>query len=164
MHLDHRLLWDTSHVKTMLRTCSLSEGGVFAYFLAIMTFDWLQFTVIRTSPSPGISNWALVDAWFTFLLTIAGLGYLFICNGGTSGRDFLYRYFPLSVVVGWKFVAAMFLALWLFDAVFPNASHAQAGWCSAAILAVINMLMLFRIGRHIKAVAHAGDISHSPLE
>jgi hypothetical protein len=51
------------------------------------------------------------DACLAFAITIAALVYLCLCNGGTRGAHFLYRYFPLSVVVGWKVVVASLVAL-----------------------------------------------------
>ena len=52
MPLNHRDLWDTRHVKSELAARAMPEGKVFLYFLAITTFDWLQFTAFRIRPNP----------------------------------------------------------------------------------------------------------------
>lgn len=82
MQLNHRDLWDTKHLKAELAAHVMSEGKVFAYFFAIMSFDWLQFTAIRLSAvfAP-ISEWDRADALITFVGTILGLAFLFWCNG-----------------------------------------------------------------------------------
>jgi hypothetical protein len=156
MPLNHRDLWDTKHVKSELAARAISEGKVFLYFFAIMGFDWLQFTAIRLSAVSGvIADWARMDAWSTFCLTVIGLVFLFVCNGGTLGRDFLYRYFPLSFVVGWKFMVCASMALWAIGLVLRGQPAAVVGWTSTATLAIINIAMFLRIDAHLREVARA---------
>ncbi len=70
--------------------------------------------------------------------------FLFFCNGGPEGRDFLYRYFPLSVVVGWKFVVLMTAVVALGQ---------LEGWGETAVMVAINAVMFVRIGQHLRALA-----------
>jgi len=153
MSVVHRYLWSTPFVLQLLRAGSLSEAATFKYFLAIMTFDWLQFTLIATTPTPIISLWSATSSWVSFAVTVLGLLYLYRKNGGGSGKQFLYRYFPLSVTVGWKFVAAMFLALWLIPTVLAGRSDAVLGWSATVALALINLVMFWRIGTHLATLA-----------
>lgn len=156
LRLTHHDLWDTKHVKSELATHALSEGKAFAYFLAVLGFDWVQFTVIRLSPPSGLINdWERADALFTLVLTIVGLVFLFLCNGGIRGKDFLYRYFPLSFVVGWKFMMFVYAALWCIGLVMQNAPIPIVSWTSTATLAAFNIAMFVRIGFHIREVARA---------
>lgn len=130
----------------------MSEGKTFLYFLAITSFDWLQFTGFRLSHSSNPSAWEHFDAWFAFAITLAALVYLFFCNGGARGAHFLSRYFPLSVVVGWKFVAASFIVLPTVKAVLSEYSQSVVGWSLSATLAALNVLMFLRIGYHLKGL------------
>jgi len=138
----------------------MSEWKTFLYFLALTTFDWLQFTTLRTAQyeerPPYLSSF---DAWFAFGITILGLVFLFACNGGPQGRDFLYRYFPLSVVVGWKFVAVALVASWVGSIALQNSPDSVRGWASSAILVAINVAMFLRIGFHLNHLArqHEAD-------
>lgn len=69
MALNHRDLWDTRYVKSELATRAVSEAKVFLYFLAITTFDWLQFTACRNTSHDGV--WSLSDAWAMRLCSYA---------------------------------------------------------------------------------------------
>lgn len=156
MSFNHRDLWSSAHARKQLASGPMSEGKTFLYFLAITAFDWLQFTAFRlTQRAEPIPGWGYFDAWFALAITLAGLAYLFLCNGGLRGRYFLYRYFPLSVVVGWKFVAAAFVVLPAVTTALAGASPNVAGWSLSAVLAALNVAMFLRIGYHLKALARA---------
>ena len=154
MALSHRDLWDTRHVKSELAIRALPEAKVFLYFLAITTFDWLQFTAFRIRPNPEpLSLAAAFDAWFGLGITVVGVVYLFLCNGGGQGKDFLYRYFPLAVVVGWKFVAAMVFASLALRHVLAGQPENVTRWSLVALGCLGNALMFLRIGQHLKALS-----------
>lgn len=163
MRLNHRDLWDTTHLKSELAANAISEGKLFLYFFAIIGFDWLQFTAIRLSSRSGIlADWQRVDAWFTLCLTAIGLVFLFVCNGGIHGKDFLRRYFPLSFIVGWKFMVCASIALWAMGLVLESEPASVVGWASTATLAVINIAMFLRIGFHLREVARASNAQQWP--
>ena len=153
MALSHRDFWDTRHVTAELATRAVSETKIFLYFLAITTFDWLQFTAFRIRPNAEpLSLQAEFEAWFGLGITVVGVVFLFLCNGGGRGKDFLYRYFPLAVVVGWKFVAAMVVAAWALKQVLAGQPEHVARWSVVALGCVGNALMFLRIGQHLKAL------------
>lgn len=153
MSVDHRYLWSTPFVCEHLRTSGLSEAAAFRYFLAIMVFDWLQLTAIATTPTPIISSWSITGSWITFAITVAGLMYLHVRNDGSKGKQFLHRYFPLSVTVGWKFVAAMLVATWFCEYALASESLEVRGWSTTGVLAVLNVAMFWRIGEHLASLA-----------
>lgn len=155
MSFDHRYLWSTSFIRDRLRTDQLSEAASFGYFLTIMTFDWLQFTLIATTPTPNIKPWSVASAWATFAVTVLGLLYLYFKNGGGAGKHFLRRYFPVSVTVGWKFVAASIAALFLLPVALGGTSIEALGWSTTAALAAVNVVMFWRIGFHLESLARA---------
>lgn len=153
MTLQHRDLWDTRHVKRELIANTISERKAFIYFFAIMMFDWFQLTSFRLSPSAGISSWARADALITLAVTAAGLLFLYQCNGGKYGRDFMYRYFALSVVVGWKFALLAYVLLWTCSYLLRGSPGAHVGWTMVAVLCVCNLAMFGRIGAHLRTLA-----------
>jgi len=119
-----------------------------------MVFDWLQFTFIATTPTPRISQWSMVGSWATFAVTVLGLLYLYRKYGGCTGKQFLRRYFPLSFTLGWKFLVAMVVVLWLIPVVLTGQSNKTLGWSTIVSLAVINILMFWRIGVHLKSLSN----------
>ena len=132
----------------------MPEGKVFLYFLAITTFDWLQLTAFRLRPNPEpLSPAAQFDAWFGLGITVVGVVFLFHCNGGGRGKDFLYRYFPLSVVVGWKFVLVMVVASWALSRALAEQPENVTRWSLVALGVLGNALMFLRIGQHLKALS-----------
>lgn len=136
-----------------LRADGLSEAATFRYFLAIMVFDWLQLTAIATTPTPIISPWSFTGSWITFAITVAGLMYLYVRNDGRKGKQFLHRYFPLSVTVGWKFVVAMFAIMWLVEHALTGSNQEILGWSTTGVLALLNVAMFWRIGKHLATLA-----------
>jgi hypothetical protein len=131
----------------------MSEAASFSYFLAIMTFDWLQFTVIATTPTPSISPWSSAGSWTTFAVTVVGLLYLYLKNSGGAGEQFLRRYFPLSVTVGWKFVLVMLIAYWVVPFALSSRGEVFTGWAGTVVFGVINLAMFWRIGYHLRLLA-----------
>lgn len=153
MSLDLRYAWSSRFVREKLRVGALSEGGSFWYFWVIMVFDWLQLTLIATTPTVGIEAWSATSSWATFAITAIGLLYLYHMNGGRNGRHFLHRYFPLSVTVGWKFVLVMVIAAWVVPLALSSRGEAFTGWAATLTLGVINLAMFWRIGCHLRLLA-----------
>jgi hypothetical protein len=92
---------------------------------------------------------------FAFAITLGGVVYLFLCNGQLRGVYFLYRYFPVSVVVGWKFVAASLIVIPALRTSLTGASPSLVGWSLSLALAALNLAMFLRIGHHFKDLRRA---------
>jgi len=156
MYISHRDIWDTQYVKLQLTSGTMPEWKVFLYFLAITIFDWVQFTSFRlttgTSPVP---YHVLFEAWVLLVITIVGVVFLFFCNGGAQGVDFLRRYFPLSIVVGIKFVLVSSLIFGLHGVLFVGANPGVLEWSSIGLLVTINIAMFGRIGFHFRQLSTA---------
>jgi len=156
MPLNHRDLWDTRYVKSQLAARAMPEWKTFLYFLALTTFDWLQFTAVRIMPAQGpVPASFRFEAWFGLGITVVALVYLFFRNGGARGRDFLYRYFPLAVLVGWKVVVVIVAALWAARLVLEGQPESVTRWSAVAIACLLNVFMFLRIGHHLKELCNA---------
>jgi hypothetical protein len=153
MRFDFRGLWSTRFVAARLVRGELSDAAAFRYFLAVMAFDWLQFTLIAVTPAADVPLPARVNAWLTFAVTVLGLVVLHACNGGAAGRDFFKRYFALSVTVGWKFVAAMLAANALLGWVPWPAGLPQRAWVCVACMALLNLGLFGRMGVVLRGLA-----------
>ncbi|HEY3068268.1 MAG TPA: hypothetical protein VGL09_20960 [Methylomirabilota bacterium] len=68
-------------MKAELASRAMPEWKAFLYFLAITTFDWLQFTSFRVFPeTPPLMASSQFDAWFGLGITVVGVIFLFVCN------------------------------------------------------------------------------------
>jgi hypothetical protein len=156
MPIDYRLIWSTRHVKRKLIERNISDRATFCYFFAIIAFDWLQFSIGSSVPALSLSPWALAGTWLSFATTVGGLLYLFSCNGN-RGEQFLPRYLPLSVTVGWKFAIASLVLATVIDMTLGVYGRAVAGWANTGVLTVLNLTMFWRIGEHLRDLSRAGD-------
>lgn len=154
--INHRYLWDTRFVLSELKDNHLSEAAIFRYFLVLMGFDWLQFTMIATADTSNIASWSVANAWITFGLTIIGLVFLYTRNGGREGQYFLQRYFSLSIVVGWKFLMATLCSDFAMAYVLAEASANIKGWGTTIVYAIWNAAMFLRLGKHIVHLSQHG--------
>jgi hypothetical protein len=152
MSLNHRYLWSTTFLKEQLRYRTLSEAAYFWYFIAVMAFDWIQFTLIAITPTPQISLSSIVSSWATFTITVLGLIYLYQKNGSDKGNQFFQRYFSLSVTVGWKFFITTYFISWFFQSVLNTTTTEILAWFQTVTLALLNMAMLWRIGFHLSSL------------
>jgi hypothetical protein len=153
MHFEHRYLWSTRFVSARLAKGTLSDATLFRYFLAVMAFDWLQFTLIAVTPTAQLSLAGRANAWLTFAVTVLGLVHLYRRNGGAAGRDFLQRYFALSVTVGWKFVVVMLAFGALRDWLLRDAAAPAQAWIAVATMALLNAALFARLGILMRRLA-----------
>jgi hypothetical protein len=158
MRFDLRYLWSTRFVAARLARGELSDVAAFRYFLAVMVFDWLQFTLIAVTPAVEVPLPARVHAWLTFVFTVLGLVVLHACNGGEAGRDFCKCYFALSVTVGWKFIAAMLAADALLGWAPWPAGWPQRAWLSVGSMALLNLGLFGRMGVVLSRLAHRSAV------
>jgi hypothetical protein len=69
-----RDLWDTAHLVARLAERQLGETESFAWFLILMAFDWLQFTAIRVTTRPVVSEWVTCLGFFEPFISGGRLG------------------------------------------------------------------------------------------
>jgi hypothetical protein len=159
MPISYKDIWDTAHVKQQLRSETMPEWKIFIYFLAITVFDWVQFTTFRLAPTPDpVPNHVQVEAWVSLAITAIGIIYLYLCNGGIRGRNFLQRYFSLSVVVGIKFVLISIVLYWFHGLVVEDMHPDFQIWSSTTILIAINIAMFARTGIHLRGIVYSEPV------
>lgn len=161
LQFGHRDLWDTRHIRKRLVARQVSERQAFAYFLAVLVFDWLQHTAARLFPAIlPVPDWEVASTLLTLALSVGGPLFLFWCNGGGVGQDFLRRYFVLSFVVGWKFAVASLLLSSCLPLMAAEVPPASLGWGATALLACLNVAMFLCMGWHLREMAAARPLLH----
>lgn len=125
----------------------MPEHISFMQFFIIMSFDWLQFTIIAINGNK-VTDISILNSMATFFITIFGILYLYICNNGKNGTWFLQKFFALSVSVGWKFVVVSFVGSYILG-VFIASNNIEI--VQSAFILLLNILMFLFIGKAIKA-------------
>lgn len=161
-------LWDIKSLKKKLVARSLTEAQVFAYFFAVLTLDTLvyQLSTVFSGPEPA-EIWDYVDYAVSVIFTIGGTLVVYQANGGSSGRQFLLRYFPLMWVLTIRFlvwmipilIVAGLLMFGFSDSLFDTeAEEADFLPVTRAVLVaswVWFLVFYYRLAVHMRDVAKA---------
>jgi hypothetical protein len=134
----------------------LVEGKITEYdslkYLVIMTIIYTldAFPLAESSTN----QWDIIAFVVIGILDVAGIVYIFSCNGGTKGVHFLQRYLSLGWVTGVRFSVFALPVVIVFLTI--NAISNLELRTSLSDVIVMGSLMigyLFIFGRHIKDVA-----------
>jgi len=144
--------WNIEKLKQDIKNGGLSESVQFKYF-----FIWIVLTLFCELEYID-SNFNDIKYEFAIdlILNILGTIYLYQCNGGANGKDFLQKYFSIGLVVFFRlilyFIAFMLLLSILLA--FSEISDVQYDKLINYIITPILLLVYYwRAGIHIKDVA-----------
>jgi len=85
-------------VKQQLAARTLPNFQAFLYFLVIIAIDNLQLAYLQIVPARPTS-WTAYSVIASLVLGVLFLAATWHLNGGSSGKDYLVRYFSLSAIV-----------------------------------------------------------------
>ena len=98
--------------------------------------------------------WDYVGTVWTLLLAVFGTIYVYRCNGGATGQDFLQRYLAIGwvVTVRWLAIVMPLFVLLIFTVDYMSE---ETQWHVGLFFVVAEVVLYERIGYHIRAVASA---------
>ena len=144
--------WNIEKLKQDIRNGGLSESVQFKYLLI-----WVILTLFSELEYLG-SNFDDIKYQFAIdlIFTILGTIYLYKCNGGANGKNFLQKFISISIVVFFRiilyFIAFMLLLSILLA--FSKISDTQYdNLVNYIILPILQLVYYWRAGIHIKDVA-----------
>ena len=158
--------WNIKALKKELVANALTESQVFVYFLAVLTLETVTYQLATFFPGTGdMGAWDYVEYAGSVVFTVGGTLVAYRQNGGSAGRGFLARYFPLLWVLTVRFL--VFLLPLLVLAMIPMAYFSEAlfgmdtaGEDFAALSMYVVMLswvwslvFYYRLAVHIRDVA-----------
>ena len=158
--------WNIKALKKELVANALTESQVFAYFLAVLTLETVTFQLTTLFPGTEDADvWDYVGYVGSVVFTVGGTLVAYRQNGGSAGRGFLARYFPLLWVLTVRFL--VFLLPFLVLAMIPMVYFSEAlfgtdaeGEDFAALSMVVVMLswvwflvFYYRLAIHVRDVA-----------
>ena len=101
-------IWNIKALKKELAANALTESQVFAYFLAVLTLETLLYQLVAFFPGTGEADvWDYAGYLGSVVFTVGGTLVAYRQNGGSAGRGFLGRYFPLVWVLTVRFLVFM---------------------------------------------------------
>ncbi len=145
--------WRIEKLKQDLVAGAVSERSSLLYLL---WFGGIT-TALYLIPLGQLNIWDHVDSAVIVLAFIVGTVYLYRCNLGPSGQDFLLRYISLGWVysvrftflVGIPVIAAGLVAEALLYGEVPQDSTPF----ESAVLALLEVAYFIRLGHHFSAVS-----------
>ncbi len=160
--------WNIQALKKELIADALTESQVFAYFMAVLVLETLLFNVAMLTPgTEDKSVWDYIDFVGSVAFTLGGTLVAYRVNGGSAGRAFLSRFFPLMWVLTVRFLAAL-LALILIATIFMilfsvSLFGTETGSEDFAVLTMADAMLswawflvfYYRLAVHLRDVARA---------
>jgi len=158
--------WNIKALKKELVANALTESQVFVYFLAVLTLETVTYQLATLFPGTGDADvWDYAEYAGSVVFTVGGTLLAYRLNGGSAGRGFLARYFPLMWVLTVRFL--VFLLPLLVLAMIPMVYFSEAllgtdaaGEDFAALSIYVVMLswvwflvFYYRLAVHIRDVA-----------
>jgi hypothetical protein len=141
--------WKIDSLKKDLVEKPLPESESFKYLLATM----ILVVVSMIFPSPQSNQW---DVYFGIVATILAaveVYYIYLCNKGKDGSNFLQKYLAIGwvVVVRWFFlifIPSMILFLIALGAF--SELPLETTWQQVAYMAVIMVVYILLFAHHVK--------------
>ena len=144
--------WNIKALKSDLKKKKFSETNAFAYALAgtILISLALVLSLIQIP-----NQYDIYDSINQAIIAIIGLIYLFKCNGGAKGKNFLSNYISISWVCTIRFLVMIFIPAII---VFYSLSTYFLGGSDETTIdvvifyAIMSILFYVYAGKHIKDV------------
>lgn len=148
--------WRVEVLKEKLKKGSLAEGEIFWYIFLFIVASGIFFF-----PVEKMSYFEVVNDVVLWVLSLLGMVYLFYCNGGTKGKNFLERYFALGLPITIRWVVFLLLPFLVMYIVTYGAMLTITGvnnvwitaWGFIFFFASLFLCYLWIFGEHIKDIA-----------
>jgi len=160
--------WNIKALKKELVANALTESQVFAYFLAVLTLETLTFQLTALFPGTGETGiWDYVGFVGSVVFTLGGTLVAYRMNGGSAGKGFLGRYFPLLWVLTVRFlvfllpllVLAMIPMVYFSEALFGTDAAGEDFDALSMVVVILSWIWFlafyYRLAVHIRDVARA---------
>ena len=160
--------WNIKALKKVLVANALTESQVFAYFLAVLTLETVTFQLTTLFPGTEDADvWDYVGYVGSVVFTLGGTLVVYWQNGGSAGRGFLARYFPLLWVLTVRFlvfllpclVLAMIPMVFFSEALFGTDAEGEDFAALSMYVVLLSwvwfMVFYYRLAVHIREVARA---------
>ncbi len=143
--------WKIDKLKNDLLKKPLSESESFKYLLATLV-------VYSLGMIPFLENniWDVYSAIIITLITAIGAYYIYKCNKGASGNNFLQKYFSIGWVVGirWMvFIALPIMVIFYIVKALLSDIPSYTTFTDVILVHLLYIQYFWLLGKHIKEVS-----------
>ena len=149
-------IWKIDKLNEELISGDLSQRETFKYLLASSALYALS--MIQYSNANNMDTWSGLIAG---IVTLIGLFFVYRCNGGDSGKNFLIRYLS----IGWVVFVRMFVLLMIptmivvftLQEIYMGGIPDETTIIDLAYMTVIEIIYFLWVAKHINRVARASN-------
>lgn len=148
--------WNIEKLKKDIIKKPLSEGEVFKYLIATTILYSLGMI-------PFLENniWDIISGITSGVVTVLGLIYLYVRNGGSSGVNFLQKYLALGWVMGIRFfvliVCPVVIIYFSIIGVYVGAIPEETTWHDIITMNLMYLVYFYLLGIHMKDIRKSSE-------
>ncbi len=151
--------WKIEKLKNDLLIKPLSESESFKYFFAMFAVESLYWISVGITDimDPNLNSTNMWDSFSSInygLINAIGVYYVYKCNKGANGDNFLQKFLSIGWVVGIRWIV-LYLALMIIFLILPNSStdFYSSNPYDVFFHFIMDFLYYWLLGKHIKEVA-----------
>jgi hypothetical protein len=149
-------IWNLDNLSEELIAGELSERDTFKYLMASSILYGLA--VIQYTNPNNIDTWSGVIA---VLVSVFGLFFIYKCNGGDNGKEFLIRYLSISWVVFIRmFVLLMIpssIAVMVLQEIYLGGIPDGTTNINLIHMTVVEIVSVLWVAKHVNRVARGSN-------
>jgi len=143
--------WNIKKLKQDLVEQLLSESDLFKY-----CFAYIILTSVGLIPALDTNMWDIYSGIIGAIITIIGTYYVYMCNKGHNGNNFLQKYFTVSWVLAIRwfimFLIPTMIIYGIIGAIYGSISETTT-MLDVVIFNIILIPYYWNLGKHIKDIA-----------
>lgn len=152
--------WSIKKLKdSLVQRCPAAREQL-SYYIATFALTYVLVALSGLAPAPGGLEFA-VSLALSMAFLIFGSVYLYNCNGGATGKDFLPRLFAIGwvVTIRWSVVAIPLiiiigsLLVLVLAVAAPHPSQVDPDVMFAVLYYLALVFLIWRCGVHLREVA-----------
>ena len=144
-------IWKIDKLNQQLISSNLTEPDAFKYLMAYTVLNALAM-IQYTIPN----QYDTYNGVMSVVISIIGLTFIYICNGGKNGSHFLERYISIGWVVFVRFIVLFFLpaniAMFTIQKIYMGGISEQTTEMDIAFVLISEIVYFLWCAKHINFV------------
>ena len=145
-------IWKIDELNQQLISSNLTEPDVFKYLMA-----WTVLNSLAMIRYLVPNQYDTYNGVMSVVISIIGLAFIYICNGGKNGSHLLERYLSIGWVVFVRFLVLFFLpayiAMFTIQEIYMGGIAEQTTEMDMAFYLILEVVYILWCAKHINFVA-----------